>query len=301
MLGGIYLVLLLIAIFVPVISLLVILAMPVPIILYWIRHGFKSGIYFSAAILLVSFVGTFAGFLLTIPIVIGAAATGYTLHQKQSTYEALLKGTLGYALGFTIYLAGAQFVSGINIIELIQDSYQNTIQTVQSEMDTVGMTVSEAQWEQFDATFDYVLVLIPTMIAVSSLLYGFISQWLAHQIHNRQSKQRILYPPFRRFNLPVIVLFIYFIGSLARWFEMDQNGWLYPIVTNVAELAGILLVLQGFSFFFYFAYQRKLPKVLPILAVVISVLFGPILLYLVRILGIIDVGFRLRERMGSKK
>lgn len=301
MLGGIYLVLLLIAIFVPVISLLVILAMPVPIILYWIRHGFKSGIYFSAAILLVSFVGTFAGFLLTIPIVIGAAATGYTLHQKQSTYEALLKGTVGYALGFTIYLAGAQFISGINIIELIQDSYQNTIQTVQSEMDTVGMTVSEAQWEQFDATFDYVLVLIPTMIAVSSLLYGFISQWLAHQIHNRQSKQRILYPPFRRFNLPVIVLFIYFIGSFARWFEMDQNGWLYPIVTNVAELAGILLVLQGFSFFFYFAYQRKLPKVLPILAVVISVLFGPILLYLVRILGIIDVGFRLRERMGSKK
>ncbi|MFP7170595.1 YybS family protein [Terribacillus sp. 7520-G] len=301
MLGGIYLVLLLMAIFVPVLNLLAMLVMPVPIILYWIRHGFKSGIYFSAAILLLSFIGTVAGFLMTIAIAIGAAATGYILHQKHSTYEALLKGAVGYALGFTIFLAGSQFISGINIIGMIQDSYQDTIQTVKSEVDTVGVTVPEAQWEQMDAAFDYVLVLIPTMIAVSSLLFAFVSQWLAHQVHNRQSKQRILYPPFRRFNLPVIVLFIYFIGSIARWFEMDQNGWIYPIVTNVTELAGILLVLQGFSFFFHFAYHRKLPKVLPILAVVISILFAPVLLYLVRILGIIDVGFRLRERMGSKK
>ncbi|MEC0301651.1 YybS family protein [Terribacillus saccharophilus] len=301
MLAGIYLVLLLIATFAPVISLLAMLAMPVPIILYWIRHGFKPGIYFSIVILLLSFIGTLAGFFLTISIVIGAAATGYSLHHKQSTYEALLKGAAGYALGFTIFLAGTQFISGINMIDEIQNSYQATLQSLQSEMDTVGVGVTDAQWEQVNAMFDYIMVLIPTMIAVFSLLYAFITQWLAQKIHNRQSKDKILYPPFRRFNLPVIVLFIYFIGSFARWFDIDPSGWFYPIVANVTELAGILLVLQGFSFFFYFAHHRKLPKVLPILAVILSVLFGTVLLYLVRILGIIDVGFRLRERMSSKK
>lgn len=301
MLAGIYLVLLLIAIFVPLTNLLLMLVLPVPIILYWIRHGFKPGIYFTLAIVLLSFIGTVAGFFITISVVIGAAATGYSLHHKQSTYEALLKGAAGYALGFTIFLAGTQFVSGINIIDEIQNSYQATLQSIQSEMDTVGVSVTEAQWDQVGAMFDYMMVLIPTMIAVFSLLYAFITQWLAQKIHNRQSKAKILYPPFRRFNLPVIVLFIYFIGSFARWFDMDPNGWLYPVVANVTELAGILLVLQGFSFFFYFAHHRNLPKVLPILAVVLSILFGTILLYLVRILGIIDVGFRLRERISSKK
>ncbi|WP_170061667.1 YybS family protein [Terribacillus saccharophilus] len=300
-LGGIYLVLLLIATYAPVINMLAMLVMPVPIILYWIRHGFKPGAYFVLAILLFSFIGTLAGFFLTISVAIGAAATGYSLHHKQSTYEALLKGAAGYALGFTIFLAGTQFVSGINMIDEIQNSYQATLQSLQSEMDTVGVGVTDAQWEQVNAMFDYIMVLIPTMIAVFSLLYAFITQWLAQKIHNRQSKDKILYPPFRRFNLPVIVLFIYFIGSFARWFDIDPNGWFYPIVANVTELAGILLVLQGFSFFFYFAHHRKLPKVLPILAVVLSVLFGTVLLYLVRILGIIDVGFRLRERMSSKK
>ncbi|PAF35389.1 hypothetical protein CHH58_16485 [Terribacillus saccharophilus] len=300
-LGGIYLVLLLIATYAPVINILAMLVMPVPIILYWIRHGFKPGVYFALAILLFSFIGTLAGFFLTISVAIGAAASGYSLHHKQSTYEALLKGAAGYALGFTIFLAGTQFISGINMIDEVQNSYQATLQSVQSEVDTVGVTVSDAQWEQVNAMFDYIMVLIPTMIAVFSLLYAFITQWLAQKIHNRQSKDKILYPPFRRFNLPVIVLFIYFIGSFARWFEIDPNGWFYPIVANVTELAGILLVLQGFSFFFYFAHHRNLPKVLPILAVILSVLFGTVLLYLVRILGIIDVGFRLRERMSSKK
>ncbi|MFP7493200.1 YybS family protein [Terribacillus saccharophilus] len=301
MLGGIFIVLLLAAIFIPLINLPALLVMPVPIILYWIRHDFKSGIYFSVIILLLSFIGTLAGFLMTLSVIIGAAATGYTLHHKQSTYEALLKGAAGYAIGFVLFMAGTQLVSGLNMIEEIQNSYQATLQSVQTDFNKVGVSVTDAQLDQINAMFDYIMVLIPTMIAVGSLLFAFVSQWLAQKVHNRQSKERILYPPFRRFNLPVVVLFIYFIGSFARWIDMDPNGWLYPIVTNVTELAGILLVLQGFSFYFYFAYHKNLPKVLPIIAVVISILFGTILLYLVRILGIIDIGFRLRERMGSKK
>jgi uncharacterized protein YybS (DUF2232 family) len=301
MLGGIYLVLLLIAIYVPFIGMVAYFVLPVPIILYWLRHGIKPSLTFSAAILLFSIIASSAGVLTTLAIAIGASMTGYALHHKQSTYEALLKGTVGYALGATIFWVLTQAITGINIIDAAQTTMQESMQEVRTQMNNLGVTPPEDRWTQVTEMIDYIFVLVPTLIAVYSFLYAFVTQWLAQKVHNRKSKEKILYPPFRRFNLPVIVLFIYFIGSFARWFDIDPNGGLYPFIVNITELAGILLIIQGFAFMFYFAYERKLAKVFPILTVIFSILLGPILLYLVRILGIIDIGFRLRERLSSKK
>jgi uncharacterized protein YybS (DUF2232 family) len=301
MLGGIYLVLLLISIYVPFIKIFALFALPVPIILYWLRHGIKSGFTFSAAILLLSIIASPAGILTTLTIVFGALMTGYALHRKQSTYEALLKGTAGYALGVTIFWVLTQALTGINIIDTAQTTMQETMQEMRTQMNNLGVATPEERWDQVTEMIDYIFVLVPTLIAIYSLLYAFVTQWLAQKVHNRQQKEKILYPPFRRFNLPVIVLFIYFIGSFARWFNIDPNGGLYPFVVNITELAGILLIIQGFAFMFYFAYERKLAKVFPILTVIFCILLGPLLLYLVRVLGIIDIGFRLRERLSSKK
>ncbi len=248
-LGGIYLVLLLIATYAPVINMLAMLVMPVPIILYWIRHGFKPGAYFVLAILLFSFIGTLAGFFLTISVAIGAAATGYSLHHKQSTYEALLKGAAGYALGFTIFLAGTQFVSGINMIDEIQNSYQATLQSLQSEMDTVGVGVTDAQWEQVNAMFDYIMVLIPTMIAVFSLLYAFITQWLAQKIHNRQSKDHWFsaIPPVQPAGYRIVHLFYRFFRSLVRyrseWMVLSDCCQCHGACRNPACTARIFILL----------------------------------------------------------
>jgi len=66
---------------------------------------------------------------------------------------------------------------------------------------------------------------------------------------------------------------------------------------NLLMIVGIALMLQGFSFIFYFAHIKRIAKAVPILIVIATILFPGILLYFIRILGIIDIGFRLRGRL----
>jgi uncharacterized protein YybS (DUF2232 family) len=60
------------------------------------------------------------------------------------------------------------------------------------------------------------------------------------------------------------------------------------------------MLLQGLSFVAYFTHIKKFPKAFLIIAVILTFLL-PFVLYIVRILGIIDLGFNLRKRLEEKK
>jgi uncharacterized protein YybS (DUF2232 family) len=59
------------------------------------------------------------------------------------------------------------------------------------------------------------------------------------------------------------------------------------------------MIIQGLSLVFYYAHAKRMGKALPIIAVVFAVLI-PVVLYIIRILGIIDLGFDLRSRFKKK-
>jgi len=62
----------------------------------------------------------------------------------------------------------------------------------------------------------------------------------------------------------------------------------------------MLLAFHGLSFVFYISYVKGYPNDVPIVVIVLLFLL-PFILYIVRILGIIDLGFDLRKRLGEKK
>ncbi|WP_083800962.1 DUF2232 domain-containing protein [Bacillus sp. m3-13] len=61
----------------------------------------------------------------------------------------------------------------------------------------------------------------------------------------------------------------------------------------------LLMTVQGFSFIFYFCYIKKISKAIPITLVILSFLITP-LVYIIRMIGIIDIGFQLRDRIQGK-
>jgi uncharacterized protein YybS (DUF2232 family) len=101
--------------------------------------------------------------------------------------------------------------------------------------------------------------------------------------------------------LPISIIWLYLIVVIASFFNLDPDGMMFIGVQNALMILEILLAIQGFSFIFFFSHYKKWSKAIPILSIIITLLFPIILLYFVRILGIIDIGLNLRERLKQNK
>src|SRR5699024_1068588 len=109
------------------------------------------------------------------------------------------------------------------------------------------------------------------------------------------------FPPFRQFNLPTAILWIYFVTIIASLFEYAPDGSLYIILYNTLALTTVLLLLQGFSFIFFYADVKGWHLSIPIIVLVLTFILPFLFMFLIRIIGIIDLGFSLKKRLQKKE
>ncbi|MEH7558544.1 DUF2232 domain-containing protein, partial [Priestia megaterium] len=83
-------------------------------------------------------------------------------------------------------------------------------------------------------------------------------------------------------------------------FNIEQGTFMYVAIINIVMGLQMLVVLQGISFIFYFSHQKGYAKAIPIVVTILALII-PIILQIVRILGIIDLGFNLRKQLDTKK
>ncbi|MEH6878471.1 DUF2232 domain-containing protein, partial [Priestia megaterium] len=97
-------------------------------------------------------------------------------------------------------------------------------------------------------------------------------------------------------------LWYYLIALILTFpmFNFEQGSFMYIVILNMLALLQMLVVLQGISFIFYFSYQKGYAKAIPIVVTILALII-PIILQIVRILGIIDLGFNLRKQLDTKK
>lgn len=233
---------------------------------------------------------------------VGGVFLGGALYNKQSSLEAWAFGSVGFSIGAAgIYLA-SQLLFGVNWGEQISTSLDEAFTRTNNMLPgMLGGENTEASLEALRETVEFLPDIIPSILVMTGIVFAFISQWLTYKVINRVDKKQFRFPPFKEFKLPTAVLWYYFFALILTYIPTNEEGLLYLGSINVYTLAGSLLVLQGFSFIFYYAEVKKWSKAIPVVIVVICLLLPQILLYLVRILGIIDIGFSLRERIKGKK
>ncbi|MBM7552181.1 YybS family protein [Thalassobacillus pellis] len=300
---GLYLILLLINVFVPFIGAVVFFVLPVPFILYSYRHGWKPGLtMLIVAAILSSLFATIYSLPVTLMIGSGGLFVGAAMHRKRSAYETWAAGTVGFTLGIVSLFLITQLLFDINWIEeirtLLDESFSMTEQMMKNFMGS-----SETSDEQLQALREQIRQfpdIIPSLFAIMGIAMAFLSQWIGYKIINRIDQQNFHFTKFRNYKLPTAVLWYYFLGMIASWMFTESDNMIYIAGLNIFIVTGLLIALQGFAFIFYYAYVKKLSKAVPIISVVITILFPGLLLYLIRILGIIDIGFSLRERIKGK-
>jgi len=303
LLTAIFIILIVIAIFVPVAILALIFVLPLPFIIYTYLYDWNPALIMFAATLLFSLLfASIVSLPLTVLTGFGGIMIGTAIRRNMSAYETLGRGILGYIAGLLfIYLFVVVFLN-INLVQEIDVMMEESIEISQGIVAEFGLPeLTEAELEPIKTQLSMVKDLIPVGIAMLSMMLAFISQWVGYKFLNRVEKAQLYFPLFRNLRFPVAIIWVYFISLIIMLMDLDPNSSIYLVMNNVLSLVGMLIVIQGLSFLIFITHQKKWPKAIPIIGVLLTFLLPLLLINLVRILGIIDVGFGIRDRYLNEK
>lgn len=300
---GLFVIIMLITLFVPILAIIGPFLLPVPFVIYASRYGFKpSLLVLAATLVLSSLFATIFTLPLTILMGLGGMMIGSSIHKKLSAYETWSRGAFGFAIGLLSIFVISQLVFQVNWVDGFDEMVTESMEMSTGIFEQFGMgeQAEEAQTMLHDQ-IALLKNLLPVVIAMMAIMLAFISQWISYRVINRLEGKKLFFPAFRNLQFPVAIVWIYLFALILSYFNSDPSSTINMAAENVLVLTGLLMAIQGFSFIFFYAHHKKMSKALPIFSIVLTILFPLILLYLVRILGIIDLGFKLRDLLNKKK
>ncbi|MDA7025071.1 DUF2232 domain-containing protein [Bacillus sp. CLL-7-23] len=280
----------------PLVGMLTLFLLPLPVIIQTIRHGIRSGLLMGLASLPITFmISSLNGLGIAIPTVSVGVVMGYHYRQKEPG-RAIASGAVMYMISLVLmFIISIQFF-GLNLIDMANQSSHDLLKTWESMYQQFGnKQETEKQMAQLREQMKMTQYLYPIIIILTSAIIAFINHLMARPLLQRFTPQVPALKPFRELKLPQSVFWLYLLTILVSLAPAEQGSVFNSIVLNASILMGLIVAMQGFSFIFYYCHVKKISKVVPVLFFIIGLL-SP-LLYLVRILGIIDIGFNLRERV----
>ncbi|WP_088036662.1 YybS family protein [Evansella clarkii] len=298
---GVYLLFILITLLVPVLGTFTLLLLPVPFLLFTNRHGLRPAIFLALFSLAVLFIitGPFA-----LPLILSTAAggivTGELLRRKKHAFGALLGGSLAFIAAILINYIGSIVLLGINPVGEIQNVLRESVAASEDMLGFMGPQNEEA----FEAAYQFITHLgyiAPVMFVMFGAGYAFVVQWISSLWMRKKSgyiTER--FPPFREWSFPKSFIWYYLLTFILIFTDPEEGTALFIATANLMPLLEAVMIIQGFAFIFFFFHKKGRSVAFPIIIMIISFLL-PLLLTVVRILGIIDLGFDLRKRMNSQK
>ncbi|WP_071393125.1 YybS family protein [Bacillus tuaregi] len=293
-----YTVMLLITIYVPILGAFVNLFLSLPFIMFAAKHNRQSSLVFIVA---ATFLSLIVGTLLAIPLTLAYGLTGLVMgdfvRNQKGRAAVFLAGTITFLLNLVAQYAVAVAFFKIDIIEQSVDLVRESVDQSMSILSALGQEQNAVLLEQLNAGIELLQSLVPSLFVMISLGTVFLIQLVSFPIIKRFGVNIGEWRSFRELTLPKSLLYYFLFALVASLFlQTDAGGYIHIALTNILFVLQLLMVIQGLAFIWYFSHLKEWPKALPVIVTVL-VFIMPFLLYIVWILGIIDLGFDLRKRM----
>ncbi|QED49930.1 YybS family protein [Cytobacillus dafuensis] len=291
-------VLLLITIYIPFLGIVSNLFLAVPFILFGTKNTRMYAIVFLIASLMISLI---VGTVLAIPLTLSFGLTGLVIGQLikegKSRTVSFIASTLVFLITLLLQYAVAVVFFNINFIEDIMSMMTEAFNRSKSMLEAFGQNSTGDVMDQFEAALKMLESLTPSLFVLASLFAVILIELVSFPVVKRFGVKVESWKPFREIVFPKSILWYYLVTILASFAIKPEEGsyWFLALV-NISFILQLLMVLQGLSFIFYICYKKGMSKGIPIIATVFTFIL-PIFLYIVRILGIIDLGFDLRKRL----
>nr|WP_259393493.1 YybS family protein [Bacillus aerius] len=284
--------------YVPLLSIIFFMAAPIPIILYTIRHGLKKGIAAGAIGIVISFlIGSING-LLSAPMLIAVGVGMGVFYSRRQPGQAIITGALIYLFSFLIYFVVSVQLFQVDILGVAKESIDQIMPMVESTLKQSGASDQDIakQLKQFRELQDTALNSLPVALLIFVTLMSFVNHWFVRPLIKRFVPDMPALKKFKDMRLPKSMVWYYLLTLLLMLIQPEKGSFLSLVQTSAFQILFILVLIQGFSFIFYYCHEKNISKVVPIFAVVLTILFPPIGV-IVRIIGIADIGFDLREKV----
>ncbi len=298
MLLAIYSVLLLVALYVPLLGIVLLFFLPIPFILFTVRYRVKPSLLFILiAFLLSGLLGSVFGILHTVVFGITGILLGELINRGRSGIELFLGSCLSYLFSIVLLYVTAIVVMQIDVIEMIRETSRESFAIAESIMRATGGEVNTAAIAQLEESIDTMQYMIPSMFVLIAMFLAFVTVVAMKPVLVRLQVKLNPFPPFREITFPKSILWYYLLILLLSFVGLEKGTFGYTAFLNLFFVLQLLMVIQGLSLIYYFCHQKRVSKVVPIVLTILT----PFLLYIIRILGIIDLGFQLRNRISEKK
>lgn len=284
--------------YVPLLAIIFFMAAPIPIILYTIRHGLKKGIAAGAIGIVISFlIGSING-LLSAPMLIAVGVGMGVFYSRRQPGQAIITGALIYLFSFLIYFVVSVQLFQVDILGVAKESIDQIMPMVESTLKQSGASDQDIakQLKQFREMQDTALNSLPVALLIFVTLMSFVNHWFVRSLIKRFVPDMPALKKFKDMRLPKSMVWYYLLTLLLMLIQPEKGSFLSLVQTSAFQILFILVLIQGFSFIFYYCHEKNISKVVPIFAVVLTILFPPIGV-IVRIIGIADIGFDLREKV----
>ncbi len=277
--------------------------LPLPFIIFTVKFGFKNSAVFGVASLFISFI---IGSLLAIPVTLlyGSLGmvVGYAIREKKGRFFLYISSTLTVSIGLLLqYIVSILFLD-VNVIEetfeVTKQSFIRSMEILQAFGQQVPAEFTE---ENIVTVFDMLKTLFPSLLVVSSFIAVYLILLVCGTILKRFKMPLPERIPFREWKLPRSLIWYYVGVTLISFFVPFETGTFTNMaIVNLVFMLQVLFTIQGLSFVFFFAYNKRIAKAVPVIVAIFAML-TPIGLLLIRLLGIIDIGFDLRQRVNQSK
>ncbi|WP_273123473.1 YybS family protein [Bacillus weihaiensis] len=297
---ALFLVLLLVSTYLPIVGPIFLLFLPLPFILFTIRHQLSLVVLliFAGCILSILF-GPITNLLVALTSGLSGLVMGI-FYKKKQTMSAIIGGSLAFTASLVITYIGSIFFLQIDIVKdsftLLEQSMDQSRSILSSFSEPEEV---DKQFEQLDEGIEFLGMLIPTLFIIMGFLSTLAIHFVSLPILKRLRVDVKSLIPFREWRLPQSLIWYYLITTILILMNIDRDSFVFLAAINLNVFLQFLLLLQGFSFIFYFCYQKGYSKAIPIVVFFVSMLL-PMVLYLIRILGIIDLGFPLRGKITKR-
>jgi uncharacterized protein YybS (DUF2232 family) len=303
MLLAVFTVLLLLTIYIPVAGVVVNLFLAIPFILFATKNEGKSTIVFLIASILLS---TIVGSLISIPLVliygITGAVIGYLIRKGKDRNIIFIVSTLvvlvniigGYAVSVAFF--NINFIN--DMIHIMRESLNSSAEMLKNfgqEKEATKLI------KQFNEVLDLVHTLVPTIFVAIALFIALLIQLVSFPIIKRFGVKVEKSKSFKDICLPKSTLWYLLITLLASMIVTPDKGtFLFTVLLNLTYLLLLLMIFQGYTFLFYYFDHIGISKSIAIVLAIVSFMI-PVFLYIIGILGIIDLGFDLRKQNVKKE
>ncbi|MBA9028063.1 YybS family protein [Peribacillus huizhouensis] len=299
---ALYSILLFLAIQLPFIGSILFFILPIPFILIALKQSmtWAFGFLFIACLLTMIF-----GTVLALPVALltglSGITIGYQLRKNYSTIKIFISTVIVMLACLIVMFGFSVWFLNMNVITESIDMLKTSVDKSIEILAAFGKSPTDKSLENIYVAIDLLDTLIPSMFVMSSLILSFLILLVAQPFLKRFSEKKLKWPLFRDLQLPKSILWYYLITMIvAMTTNPNQGEFLFTVISNLLFILHIFVLMQGLSFVFFWSDRQGWSKVIPIIMIIL-IFMSPLFQFIVRFLGIIDLGFPLRQNIAKKK